>query len=129
LLDSAVRAVAADGSRYVTLGLSPLSQHAPVLLRHPAWLRFVLSWVRLHGARFYNFAGLDAFKAKFNPQVWEPIYAIGQGPAFSPRDLYAIAGAFSGGPPLFLVARALAKAARQETTSLMSLLNQLVFGV
>jgi phosphatidylglycerol lysyltransferase len=128
LLDSAVRAVAADGSRYVTLGLSPLSEHAPVALRHPSWLRFVLRWVRLHGARFYNFAGLDAFKAKFNPEAWEPIYAIGEGPAFSPRDLYAIAGAFSGGAPVYLVARALGKAARQETTSLMSLLNQLVFG-
>ena len=129
LLDSAMRAVAAGGSRYVTLGLSPLSQHASGALLHPAWLRFVLRWVRLHGARFYNFAGLDAFKAKFNPQAWEPIYAIGQGPAFSPRDLYAIAGAFSGGAPVYLIARALAKAVRQETTSLMSLLNQLVFGV
>jgi lysylphosphatidylglycerol synthetase-like protein (DUF2156 family) len=113
----------------VTLGLSPLSQHTSVgVIRHPRWLRFLLRWVRLHGARFYNFAGLDAFKAKFNPEAWEPIYAIGQGAAFSPRDLYAIAGAFSGGAPVFLVARALAKAARQETSSLMSLLNQLVFG-
>ena len=129
LLDSAMRAVAANGSSYVTLGLSPLSQHTSVgAIRHPRWLRFLLRWVRLHGARFYNFAGLDAFKAKFNPEAWEPIYAIGQGGAFSPRDLYAIAGAFSGGAPVFLVARALAKAARQETSSLMSLLNQLVFG-
>jgi phosphatidylglycerol lysyltransferase len=122
-----MRAVAADGSRYVTLGLSPLSEHAPVAIRHAPWLRFVLRWVRLHGSRFYNFAGLDAFKAKFNPEDWEPIYAIGQGPAFSPRDLHAIAGAFSGGPPVYLVARALAKAARQETATLLSLLNQLVF--
>jgi phosphatidylglycerol lysyltransferase len=129
LLDSAMRAMAADGSRYVTLGLSPLSEHTSVdAIRHPPWLRLLLRWVRLHGARFYNFAGLDAFKAKFNPEAWEPIYAIGQGRAFSPRDLYAIAGAFSGGAPVFLVARALARAARQETTSLMSLLNQLVFG-
>jgi phosphatidylglycerol lysyltransferase len=124
-----MRSVAADGSRYVTLGLSPLSQHAPAAFRHPAWLGFVLRWVRLYGARFYNFAGLDAFKAKFNPQSWEPIYAIGQGSAFSPRDLYAIAGAFSGGAPVYLVARAVAKAVRQETTFLMSLAKQLVFGV
>jgi phosphatidylglycerol lysyltransferase len=127
LLDSAMRAVAADGSRYVTLGLSPLSEHAPAAIRHPPWLRFVLRWVRLHASRFYNFAGLDAFKAKFNPEDWEPIYAIGQGSAFSPRDLHAIAGAFSGGPPVYLVARALGKAVRQETATLLSLLNQLVF--
>jgi phosphatidylglycerol lysyltransferase len=43
------------------------------------WLRFVLQWVRLHGARFYNFAGLDAFKAKFNPEAWEPMYADATG--------------------------------------------------
>jgi phosphatidylglycerol lysyltransferase len=127
LLDSAVRAVAADGARYVTLGLSPLSEHAPIAFGHPPWLRFILRWVRLHGSRFYNFAGLDAFKAKFNPEDWEPIYAIGQGSAFSPRDLHAIAGAFSGGAPVRLVARALTRAARQETASLLTLLNQLVF--
>jgi phosphatidylglycerol lysyltransferase len=129
LLDSAMRAVAADGAGYVTLGLSPLSRHASLAeVWQPFWLRFLLRWVRLHGARFYNFAGLDAFKAKFNPETWEPIYAIGQGRAFSPRDLYAIAGAFSGGAPVRLVARALARAARQESASFMGLLNRLVFG-
>jgi len=128
LVDYAMRAVAADGSRYVTLGLSPLSQHAPAgAVRHPPWLRFLLRWLRLHGTRFYNFAGLDAFKAKFNPEAWEPIYAIAQGPAFPPRDLYAIASAFSGGAPVSLIAQGFAKAARQEIASLLSLLTQLVF--
>jgi phosphatidylglycerol lysyltransferase len=66
--------------------------------------------VRLHGARFYNFDGLDAFKAKFNPEKWEPIYAIAEGASFPPRALYAIAGAFSGGAPIRLVLRALFRA-------------------
>jgi phosphatidylglycerol lysyltransferase len=115
LVDSAMRAVAATGSSYATLGLSPLSRRAVLTpIPQPLWLRFVLQWVRLHGARFYNFAGLDAFKAKFNPDSWEPIYAIAEGPRFLPRDLYAIAGAFSGGTPIRLVARALAKAVREE---------------
>jgi phosphatidylglycerol lysyltransferase len=118
LIDAAMRAVADAGSRYATLGLSPLSQRADVTTVHqPLWLRFFLRWVRLHGSRFYNFQGLEAFKAKFNPHSWEPIFAIGEGKIFSPRDLYAIAGAFSGGAPLRLIARALAKAARQEITS------------
>jgi phosphatidylglycerol lysyltransferase len=73
--------------------------------------------VRLHGARFYNFAGLDAFKAKFNPQSWEPIYAIAEGSRFSPAVLYAIAGAFSGGAPVRLVLRALLRAAVEELVS------------
>ena len=126
LIDFAMRAVAAGGSRYVTLGLSPLSEHAPVAgIQHPPWLRLVLRWLRLHGSRFYNFAGLDAFKAKFNPEAWEPIYAIGQGTRFSPRDLYAIANAFSGGASIRLVMRALAKAAQQETASLFASLRLL----
>jgi phosphatidylglycerol lysyltransferase len=118
LIDSAMRAIAKSGGRYATLGLSPLSERASVATASPPlWLRLTLRWVRLHGARFYNFIGLDTFKAKFNPEVWEPIYAIAEGPEFRPRDLYAIAGAFSGGAPIRLIARALARAAWKELTS------------
>ncbi|HJP60991.1 MAG TPA: phosphatidylglycerol lysyltransferase domain-containing protein, partial [Gemmatimonadaceae bacterium] len=115
LLDCAVKAVASSGSTYVTLGLSPLSQRAGASdADQPLWLRFLLTWVRLHGARFYNFRGLDAFKAKFNPERWEPIYAIAEGRPFPPGALYAIAGAFSGGNPIALVAAALLRAVRDE---------------
>ena len=118
MIDSAMRAIAESGATYATLGLSPLSRRAEfVQLPQPLWLRFLLRWVRLHGARFYNFDGLDAFKAKFNPEVWEPIYGIAEGPRFPARGLYAIAGAFSGGAPLRLVARALVRAASQEFAS------------
>jgi len=115
LLDRAMAAVAESGSTYVTLGLSPLSQRANVgELDEPGWLKLVLRWVRLHGARFYNFGGLDSFKAKFNPEHWEPIFAISEGRRFPPRALYAIAGAFSGGNPAKLVAVALLRALREE---------------
>lgn len=111
LIDTAMRSIAASGSTYATLGLSPLSQRAGLtLLRQPVWLRFALRLVRLYGARFYNFGGLDAFKAKFNPEEWEPIYAIAEGASFPPRALFAIAGAFSGGTPIRLVLRALLRA-------------------
>jgi hypothetical protein len=76
--------------------------------------------VRLHGARFYNFGGLDAFKAKFNPEAWEPIYAISEGESFPPRTLYAIAGAFSGGAPVRLVLRALLRAIHEEVAALIA---------
>jgi len=125
MIDFAMRAVATSSSTYATLGLSPLSEHAVApRIPQPLWLRAILKWVKLHGARFYNFGGLDAFKAKFNPDAWEPIYAIAAQSNFSPRDLYAIAGAFSGGTPLRLVARAAAKAALQEARSVV---NRLVF--
>jgi phosphatidylglycerol lysyltransferase len=111
LIDTAMRSIAASGSSYATLGLSPLSQRARFpQLQQPVWLRVVLRWVRLYGGRFYNFDGLDAFKAKFNPEKWEPIYAIAEGASFPPRALYAIAGAFSGGAPIRLVLRALFRA-------------------
>ena len=119
LIDFAMRAVGSSGSSYATLGLSPLSQRARLEVPHqPVWLRLALEWVKVHGGRFYNFRGLEAFKSKFNPHEWEPIYAIGQGRSFSPRDLYAIAGAFSGGAPIRLIVSALVRAARTELRSL-----------
>jgi phosphatidylglycerol lysyltransferase len=119
MVDAAMRGLAASRAAYVTLGLSPLSTRAPTpdelaRLRNPLWLTLALRWVRAHGRRFYNFEGLDAFKAKLRPHEWEPIYAIAREARFSPRTLYAIAGAFSGGSPVALVARALARALAQE---------------
>ena len=115
LVDAAMRAFAADGSGYVTLGLAPLAEHGEgTLAAQPAWLRVVLRWVRAHGRRFYNFAGLEAFKAGMQPMSWEPIYAIAPGGRFTPRMLRAVAGAFSAGDPELLVARALRSAAREE---------------
>jgi phosphatidylglycerol lysyltransferase len=125
LLDTAVHTVASDGANYVTLGLSPLSERgAPPSVGEPLWLKLVLRWVRVHGRRFYNFGGLDAFKAKFNPEAWEPIYAIADSPRFPPRALYAIAGAFSGGAPLTLILRALMRAAIQESRTLSRRLDR-----
>jgi phosphatidylglycerol lysyltransferase len=118
LVNAAMRTFAAESSEFVTLGLAPLSQHVPPLLvpPEPLWLRFVLGWVRLHGRRFYNFAGLDRFKARLRPVRWDPVYAIAARPHFPPGMLYAIAGAFSGGSPVLLVARGLGRAVMWELT-------------
>jgi phosphatidylglycerol lysyltransferase len=78
------------------------------------WLTLALRWVRVHGRRFYNFDGLDAFKSKFDPEEWEPIFAITDSVDFPPRALYAIAGAFSGGNPFLLIVKAVLRAARIE---------------
>jgi phosphatidylglycerol lysyltransferase len=118
LVDAAMRALADSRAAYVTLGLAPLSTRASVSeegqVPHPLWLRVVLAWTRLHGRRFYNFDGLDAFKAKLQPDEWEPIFAISVERRFSVRTLYAIAAAFSAGSPVLLVARAVATAVLQE---------------
>jgi phosphatidylglycerol lysyltransferase len=114
MIDVAVRALAADRARYVTLGLAPLSRRAGVPKNTPAWLRLVSAWARAHGRRFYNFDGLDSFKAKFNPERWDVVYALSNEPRFSVGSLYAVAAAFSGGSPIQLTLRGMGMALLQE---------------
>ncbi|MBO0726469.1 MAG: DUF2156 domain-containing protein [Blastocatellia bacterium] len=115
MIDAAVRAMAEEDSEYMTLGLSPLSLRATVPReKNPLWLRWLLSWAQAHGRRFYNFDGLDAFKTKFQPERWEPVFAIFNAPRFSPVALYAIAEAFTKGSPVRAVAGAMLKAAQTE---------------
>ena len=77
-------------------------------------MRGLLAWIRAHGKRFYNFEGLDAFKAKFMPERWEPIWAITSERRVSLWTLYAIAEAFGKMSPVALVARALGRAVKKE---------------
>jgi phosphatidylglycerol lysyltransferase len=115
MIDTAVRALAISGSAFVTLGLSPLSRRAVVQAEPPPfWLRVLLNWVRAHGRRFYNFDGLDAFKTKFHPEHWEPIFAISNQSHFSPLTLYAVAAAFTQSSPMTAVGRAIWHAAGTE---------------
>lgn len=115
-LYTAISAAASEGAEYVTMGIVPLSLHgAPADAINPRWLRILTKWIRAHGRRFYNFDGLDAFKSKFEPDGWEPIYVISKEQKFSFKTLYAIAEAFAGDcSPMSMVSRGVAKAARQE---------------
>ena len=115
LVDAAMRALGAAGSRYVSLGLAPLTDRAGTIgAGQSTWLRLLLRWVRAHGRRFYNFRGLDAFKAGLEPGTWEPVYAVTRGKRIGPGALHAITGAFSGGSPERLIATALAMAVGRE---------------
>ncbi len=58
--------------------------------------------------------GLDAYKAKFLPESWEPIYAITSEPRIGLRTLYAIAGAFGEMAPPELLLRALLRGVAKE---------------
>ena len=64
LVDAAMRDAAALGSTYVTLGLSPLA--GPVSLP--------LDWASRYTTALYDFRGVHAFKNKFRPASWSPIY-------------------------------------------------------
>ena len=74
----------------------------------------MLAWVRAHGKRFYNFEGLDDFKAKFMPERWDPIWAITSQRRVTLWTLYAIAEAFGKQSPLIFIPRALGRALVKE---------------
>lgn len=126
LLHAAMTCFAEEGCPYVTLGLVPLSRHGAVGgLKNPAWLAVLFKWLRAHGRRFYNFEGLEAFKQKFRPTEWEPIYAIATEKRFSPRTLWAITAAFSHRrSPIIHGGQALAMAVREEAGRFKKRLNQ-----
>lgn len=64
LVAAAMRDACELGSDYVTLGLAPLAGEVPEALRFVSRL----------GSMLYDFAGIQAFKAKFRPREWVPIY-------------------------------------------------------
>jgi phosphatidylglycerol lysyltransferase len=64
LIDAAMRYAAAEGCKFLTLGLAPLAGEVG------PWLRLA----RRLGRGLYDFAGLRAFKAKLMPSEWMPIY-------------------------------------------------------
>lgn len=115
LFDHMMRAVAADGAAYVTMGLVPLREGTRQPSdQNPAWLATLLQLVRVHGRRFYNFRGLERFKTKFRPHSWEPIYAISAEETFSLHTLYAIAAAFTVQSPVLAVSRGALRAVQIE---------------
>jgi phosphatidylglycerol lysyltransferase len=95
------------------MGLVPLANHGDGA-RNPWWLRLISRWARAHLRRFYNFDGLESFKAKFRPHYWEPIYAISNETRFSPATFYAVVAAFTKSPPFVALLIGLGKAVRQE---------------
>lgn len=115
LVDAAMRAASTDGSSYLTLGMVPLSRRAGTPpFDNPVWLRTLLGWARAHGRRFYNFDGLDAFKAKFRPLRWDPVFAIARSRRFTPGMLHAVLAAFTRGSLALAVVRGLAHAVSLE---------------
>jgi len=115
LVDAAMRRFAESRSTRVTLGLVALAHAADGAIgQNPFWLRLAMRYARLHANRFYNFRGLEQFRAKMAPRQWEPVYAISSEKHFSPRTLYGIGAAFAGIPPWRAIGLGIANAVRQE---------------
>lgn len=125
LLDAAFRHAIDAEADVVSLGLVPLSSYAPPSASAPPrHVRALLVWVRAHTERFYGFRGLERFKAKFQPDSWEPIHLATRAPRVGLRHLHAVADAFAGPrSPEAMVARAVAGAAATEARTLRQWLS------
>jgi phosphatidylglycerol lysyltransferase len=119
LIVEATRALVDADAAHLTLGLAPLARRGvPADPAPPRWLRLLFWLLRAHARRFYNFDGLEAFKAKFQPDEWQPVYALSSSGHITPSTLYAIAGAFAQTSPLWLMTKAVARAAMIEARTL-----------
>lgn len=98
LIHHAMLEFASSGCTFATLGLAPLcSIQQELQPKHLPSVVLVLRLVKYVGQRYYNFAGLQAFKQKFLPDYWEPVYVLCSKSHANLRTLYAIASAFGGG--------------------------------
>lgn len=96
LVRSAFGYAAECGLAKATLGLAPLSVRGQAL-RNRGWGRVASGLARRFGQSLYSFAGLEAFKAKFEPEAWVPLYCVAPGRPFGLRDVLAVARVFTGG--------------------------------
>ena len=87
LVDAGMRAIADRGARWATLGLAPLA--GPVA----PWLQRV----RRRATPFFNFVGLEAFKARLRPAGWDDIWLVHPDRTSSVRALLDALTAFAGG--------------------------------
>ncbi len=77
------------GAAAVTLGMAPLSPVSEQeYARHPK-LYSILSFAYRNGNLFYGFKSLRAYKEKFQPDEWRPVYIVG-GAQLSWRAWYGL---------------------------------------
>jgi phosphatidylglycerol lysyltransferase len=118
LIDAAMNRFAETGSTFATMGLVALADGTT--RDNPLWLRSLMYLARAHANRFYNFRGLERFRAKMHPACWERLYVISSERRFSPQALYAVGGAFSGISPIRAISLAVLKGVREEVRTLVS---------
>jgi len=87
LIDTALRAAASEGCRFVTMGLAPLSGDVPGPLR----------MARRLGRALFDFAGLRAFRARLRPADWTQQYVCFPPRQGAARSLLDVLSAFASG--------------------------------
>lgn len=88
LVDAGMRAIAATGARYATLGLAPLAGDLT------PWLRFA----RECSKALYDFHGVHRFRAKMKPSGWAPIFLSWPSDGSANVALYDALAAFTMRP-------------------------------
>jgi lysylphosphatidylglycerol synthetase-like protein (DUF2156 family) len=78
---------AQSGSGFLTLGLMPLAGD----------IGFWLTIAKLLGTSLYNFAGIERFRAKFQPSAYLPIYLTYPSDQSAPLAIYDTLMAFAQG--------------------------------
>lgn len=108
LVSEAFRHAAKQGHRQATLGMAPLARRSALPAPSSShWMDRVAEIVHEVKLPGYSFAGLEAFKAKFKPEEWRPLYCVSGGDGLSLRDMLALARVFAGGSLTGYIARAL----------------------
>ncbi|WNG30796.1 DUF2156 domain-containing protein [Cystobacter fuscus] len=97
LVDGVMRAAAAEGRHFLTLGLAPLSGEVAGVLR----------LARRLGKPLYDFEGLRAFKSRLRPHAWDPVFLAWPRTRGPVRAVYDSLEAFAQGSLLRFGARSL----------------------
>lgn len=116
LVFKAFESLQTESEPFVTLGMVPLSRVDDPDCQRPI-LQRVLRMVRRLGKRFYNFDGLRAFKARFRPQAWQPMYMLTVNRELSLGDLLSVSRALAGGSLTWFFIRTLALKLRQQSVN------------
>jgi hypothetical protein len=117
LVSAALATFGAEGVEYLTLGLaalsgepSPLDRRAPSGIR--PWLPRIFQWSYRHTNFLYSYRGIRAFKEKFRPDRWEPLYLAVTPPSINPRVVIDMLSAFVPGSRLVFAADTAVRVAR-----------------
>ncbi|MDC3958355.1 DUF2156 domain-containing protein [Polyangium jinanense] len=104
LVDAAMRRLAGVACGRVTMGLVPLAGPLPHRLRI----------LRRLGHNVYDFEGLRAFRARFAPEAWEPVWFVHPRGTSEIVSLWDVASALTGGHPLRFALRAWTEGKRRR---------------
>jgi lysylphosphatidylglycerol synthetase-like protein (DUF2156 family) len=114
LIDCAMRSLAEEeGTAFATLGLVALAGLQPNRQHRHIVFAYLLNWCYCSLNWLYGFQGLYAFRSKFFPSSWEPVYIVAQGKVTF-ITVRALLMAFAGGWVPFFAARTFARMVRNS---------------